>query len=368
MKVEAGKISGFQLALLICGVGLGASVVLNPAQSLGPDAWLAVLVGMGEGLLIIGVFLILAARFKGQTLIQINDLIFGVYLGKVVSLLYLWYFLHLGSLVLRNFSDFFVTVVYKETPPVVFMILLILCCASVIRNGLEVLARCGTVIIPLVLLAIILDTVLLLKEMELSYFLPIMDVSWPEFWQASISIAAFPFGEIIGIMMIMPFVTDRKKNAKVVISAVIMVGFFLTLITARNTAVLGTLGTIQTYPSYLAIRLIDLAEVITRLEIIVTAAMLTAGFLKVSVFYYGVVLGIAQLFSLRSYLPLVLPLAVILVSLSIFQLESVMENLVFATVIYPYYASFFQIGLPLLSLLIALMRGIAVREKGQEGS
>jgi spore germination protein KB len=363
-RLEGGKIGCLQLATLIIGCYLGSSLILNPGQSIGRDAWLAVLAGWGEGLFFVGIVLILAARFKGQTLMQINDLIFGSYLGKVVSLLYLWYFLHLGSLVLRNFGDFFTTTIYTETPIIVFILMLALVCASAVRNGLEVLARCSTILVLLTLLAIVFDTVLLMKDMEFTNFLPMLDIPWPEFLKVSHGVAVFPFGETIAFLMILPFTTEQKKIKITVIMAVMVVGLFLTLVVARNIAVLGATAIIQTYPSFPAIRLVNIAKVLTRLEIIIAANLLFMGFLKTSFFYYSTALGLAQLLRLRSYLPLVLPLGAILVSLSILQFESNVENIRFAFQIYPYYAPFFQVGLPLLSLLIAVIRGLPNKAKG----
>lgn len=366
-KLEGGKISCSQLALLIVGCYLGASLILNPGQLIGRDAWLAVLAGLGEGLFFVGVVLTLAARFKGQTLIQINDLIFGPYLGKVISLVYLWYFLHLASLVLRSFGDFFVATIYPETPILVFIIMLVLVCASAVRNGLEVLVRCSMILVPLALLTIIFDTALLLKDMDFANFLPALDVPWQEFLKVSNGVAAFPFGEAIAFLLILPFTTDQKKIGTTVIMAVIVVGLFLVLVVARNTAVLGAAATIQTYPSFPAIRLINIAKILTRLEIIIAVNLLTMGFIKVSFFYYSTVLGLAQLLQLRSYLPLVLPLGAILVSLSILQFESNIENIRFAFQIYPYYAPFFQLGLPLLSLIIAVIKGLPKKRKENGG-
>lgn len=364
IKLEGGKVSNAQIAFLIIGTYLGSSMILNPGQSIGRDAWLAVLAGLGEGLFFVLIVLTLAARFKGQNLVQINDRIFGAYLGKIVSVAYLWYFFHLASLVLRNFGDFFTAVIYTETPIIVFIIMLSLVCASAVRNGLEVIVRCSVFLVSLTILVTILDTFLLIKEIKLSNFLPMLDVPWPKFFKVSHSVAAFPFGEIVAFLMILPFSTEQKKVAKIVFLAVIMVGLVLALIVARNTAVLGITVTVQTYPSFPAIRLINIAKVLTRLEIIITAVLLVTGFIKVTFYYYSTVLGLAQLLKLRSYLPLVLPLGAGLVSLSILQFESNIENIKFAFEIYPYYTIPFQLGLPLLSLLIAVIRGIPQKGKG----
>ena len=56
---------------------------------------------------------------------------------------------------------------------------------------------------------------------------------------------------------------------------------------------------IYTYPSYTAVRAVNIFEVITRIEILVVINFLTMGFIKVTVLYYAVSLGTAQLLKLK---------------------------------------------------------------------
>lgn len=359
MRLEQGRISSIQLVMLIIGYIFGTSLILNPGRMAGHDAWLTVLAGLTEGLIFVFIITALGTRFKGKNLIEINDLIFGSYLGKVVSLVYLWYFLHLASMVLRSYGDFFTDTIYPETPLIVFILLLVLVCASAVRNGIEVIVRCSLILVPLTIFFIITDTLLLLKDMKITNFLPIFDIPWQKFLWASHGAATFPFGETVAFLMVFAFVQDQQKVRARTLQAVVIAGLFLCVIVARNTAVLGITATVQTYPSFLAIRLIDIAKVLTRLEIIVMTSFLVMGFLKVAVLYYGTVVGLAQLFKLGSYLPLVFPVGIIMVTLSVFSFASSLELINFAYEKYPYYSLPFQVGLPLLSLIVASLRDVS---------
>ena len=102
MELERGKINNLHLTFLIIGFTFGSSVIISPGKGAGQDTWLAILAGLAEGLIFAWIFFTLAVKFPGKNIIQINEVVFGVFTGKVISLLYLWYFFHLGSLVLRN--------------------------------------------------------------------------------------------------------------------------------------------------------------------------------------------------------------------------------------------------------------------------
>ncbi|KJS87234.1 MAG: hypothetical protein JM58_04945 [Peptococcaceae bacterium BICA1-8] len=366
MKLEGGKISSSQLTFLIIGFTIGSSVILSPGQAAGHDAWLAVLAGLGEGLFFAVIYTSLAARFPGKTLVQFNDLIYGPYLGKVISIGYLWFFFHLGSLVLRNFGDFFTSIIYPETPMVVFILLTALICASATRNGIEVIARCSIILLSLMLVTDLVLIILLLKDMEFTNLLPIFDLPLKEFIRASHSAATFPFGETVAFLMVIAFLNNVKQAKISTAAALTIAGMFLVTASVRNTAVLGIVATTATYPSFMAVRIIDIAHILTRLEVIVAIDLLAMGFLKISVLYYGTVLGMAQLLKLRSYLPLVLPVGALMVLLSILQFDSVTENIAFAFDIWPYYAIPFQIGIPLLSLIVAVLRGLPKKEGGSK--
>jgi spore germination protein KB len=88
-------------------------------------------------------------------------------------------------------------------------------------------------------------------------------------------------------------------------------------------------------------------------------------FLKVSVLYYGTVLGIAQFLNLRSYVPLVLPIGIISISLAVLVYDSDMEHVYYAANIWPIYTIPFEFLIPPLSLLIAQIRRLPKKQGGK---
>src|SRR5690606_36502555 len=114
-------------------------------------------------------------------------------------------------MVLRSYGDFLTDTIYPQTPLIVFILLLTLVCASAVRNGIEVIARCSLILVPITVLFFAADVFLLLRDMKLTNFLPLFDVSWQEFLWASHGAATFPFGETVAFLMVFAFVQDRQK-------------------------------------------------------------------------------------------------------------------------------------------------------------
>ena len=88
-------------------------------------------------------------------------------------------------------------------------------------------------------------------------------------------------------------------------------------------------------------------------------AWVLGGFFKIGVFYYVAVLGSAQWFGLKDYRPLVLPVGIILLALSILLWDgSIVDMLHFiAKVWVPILLIVFEVVIPLLLLIVAMVRG-----------
>lgn len=358
MKLEGGKIPVNQLFFLIVGFIYGTVVIINPGRAAGNDAWLAFAVSMLVGLGFASIYVILAQRFPSKNLIEINDLVFGPYLGKLISLVYLWYFFHLGAVVLRNFGDFLAGIIFPETPISVFLITMILICASAVRNGIEVLARTSIILTIITTIILSLTSLLSIPRMDFNNLLPVLQTTRLEDFISTVHTSTtFPFGETVVFLLIFSAVNNPKKLKLATLAAFLFAGTFLIFQAIRNITILGALIDIYTYPSFTAVRAVDIFRVITRIEILVVINFLTMGFIKTSILYYAVSLGTAQLLKLKSYLPVVLPIGVLMICLSLLQFESAFENSYFTYTIYPFYALPFQFFLPLLTLILAFIRG-----------
>ena len=365
MALENGRIGSLQFILLMIGFILGSSVVLMPGQAAGHDAWIAILIGMAEGILFALVYSILGSRFKNKTLIEINEAVYGPILGKLISLAFLGYIFHLGSLVIGNFKDFLSATILPQTPYAVLVILITLVCANAVKNGVEVMARCGQVLVPIITGFFIITVIFLMKDINLKNLQPILEVPLKDLLMAAHGAASFPFAETVVFIMLIPYLKKNQGALLIVVKGLLLGGTLLVLVAIRNSSVLGTLAGIYNYQNFQTDRLINVGHLLTRLEILTVIAMVTMGFIKIAVLLFGTVLGSAQLLGLRSYRPLVVPIAILMMILSLINFKSVTENIAFAQQLYPIFAMPFEIGIPLLTLLVAVIRKLPPEVSGE---
>lgn len=353
--MDSTRISSSQLGTLIIGFVLGSAVILSPGLNAGSASWLTVVTGVVLASPIIAVIIKLNSDYPGKTLVEINDLVLGPIGGKLFSLLYLWYFFHLGALVLNDVADF-ISNIMPTTPYPVFLVVTAAIVIYLSRNGIEVMARCSSVIILYSYLAIIIVSILMFNNLDLANFLPINSISMRDFLKASYEVTVFPFGDIIVFTMLIGFINNSNKIRRSIITALIISTIFGTLFNALVVAGLGNNIELAIYPGYNMVRRIDIYSIITRVDIIGASANLTLGILKTSVTLYAVSLGVAQMFKLSTSAPLVLPIGTLMIVMSLIQFDSVIHNLIFHEKTYIYYAPFFQAFLPLITLLIHLLK------------
>lgn len=150
--LENGRISWRQVAFLIATSRLALIITYPVLFSLPPanhDVWLNALGAMLLFPLLLLPLLALARRFPQQTLVQYCQALLGP-MGKIIGLLYIWFFVHLGAIYLRQFTELFTSVTMPETPPVVFSVAMAVLAAAAVRSGLEVIGRMVELIGPFV--------------------------------------------------------------------------------------------------------------------------------------------------------------------------------------------------------------------------
>lgn len=121
MDLERGRISSSQLSYLTIGFMIASAVIIFPGSGAENNAWLAVIIGLLEGLAFLYIYFALAKLFPQLTLVEINDAVFGKYLGKLISCFYLLLALWITAQLLRMFGEFF-NIIMPETPIQAFLI------------------------------------------------------------------------------------------------------------------------------------------------------------------------------------------------------------------------------------------------------
>lgn len=359
------QITPLGLASLIFGFLLGSSIVLPLGAIAGRDSWIAALIAGAAGLGVAWLYSTLAELCPGLSLIGYSKLLLGRWLGGLAGLLYLWYSLHLGALVLRNFGEFLIVTILPNTPLSVPIIVLMLLCGYAVRHGVETLARAALFLTIAVFVQIAVASLLVMPAARMERLLPVLEHGWAPVLQGAFTMFGFPYGEAILFAILLPAAAPLAKVKRASVLGSLAAVLLLTFIHTRNVAVVGEHLTVTArFPTLSVIRQIDIADFFTRLDAVIITTWVVTGFIKVSVCLHITVSGLAEWLGLKDDRALALPIGVIMAALSIFLLHDVSHMAAFASV-WAVYSLPFQVIMPILLLAVAWLRNLLRKRSHQ---
>lgn len=333
---------------------MGSAMILGPGGEAKQDAWIAILLAVVLAIPALFVYARLLFNFPGRDLFDILEIVFGKIISKFIQILFIWYAFHLGALVIRNFSEFIRIVAMPETPPFITNVFMAIICILVIKDGIEVLGRIATFILP-ILIAIILFVVLLgTPNFDLNNFKPVLYEGFKPVLDGAFSTFAFPFAETVVFTMVFSSLKRKGSSYRVYYWALLIGSLLIMVVSVRNLLVLGIETVAMLYfPSYSAVSVINIGEFLQRIEVTAAVVFLFAGFAKVSVCLYAATNGIAKVFNLGDYRNIAAPVGLLMVLLTRIIYDNAMEMVEWARFVYKYYAIPFQIILPIVILIAA---------------
>ena len=356
--LEQGKISGFQAILLLINLVSATAVMIVPGITTsiaGRDAWVIPILALIPS--IYQAYLIgnLGKRFSKMTLMQYLEVMLGTWLGKIIGSLYIFFFLHTNSLIIREFIELLAATIYPLTPYYIFAFTILALCPYAIRGGLEVLSRVIEITIPLILVVVILLvglSTLLNPDFNILELLPVLENGLIPVVKGSITTFAYS-GELILLAMIIPFLAKPQKGMHYAIIASIILTILVSVDIAATIAVFGPdLVARMEFPTFNLIRQIG------RLDAFIILIWIASLFGKIALFYYVTVLGTAQILNLKNYQCLVLPIGVLLGAFSIYSVGHTTDLAEHISKIWPYFAFIFEYIIPTMLLVIAIIRGL----------
>lgn len=361
------KISSSQLLFLISGFILGSVLLLSfEDNTLKQDSWLGVIAAFVACAPFVLAIAMLVRRFPGKNFIDILSTIYGTYLGKALFLLYVGLFFLLLSFNMRDLADFYIGFIMPETPMAVLLIITMLVGGYAVHKGIAPIAKVGFLSVIYSFATVIITFLLLLKDMDFSNFLPIVAVPVDKFIQGSHILTALPYGEVFVFLMVMPSMRSEKKPARYVLGGVGAAAFAFLMITVRNIAVLGPSSAIYSGNSYQAVRMINIGEFLTRVELLTAIGITLSLFVKISVLFYATVAGATQLLKLQSHSSLILPLGSLAVVSAMIAFDSTVTHSYVAGRYHAFFTLLYTFIIPPLSLLIAVIRKLP-RKTGESG-
>ncbi|NLY46393.1 MAG: endospore germination permease [Tissierella sp.] len=329
------------------------------------DSWIAVILGSIVSIPTLLIYSYIMKKFPDKNLIEINDMVFGPIIGKIFSIIYIWFFMTLSAINTKDLGEFVQKTILDNTPSIIIVGALLLLCSWTVRNGIEIVTR-YSLLFTFIATTIVISTVFLtINQMEMDNFLPILQQPKMAYVRATHIISAIPFGELVVILMLNPNLDiEPKKRIKYLLYGFLIGGFTLLLVVFRDIAVLSKTIEIFLLPSYETLRLISVYSTLSRVEALFAISLIILMFFKISVLYYISVMGIAYLFKMKSYKPLVLSIGVIIIIYSFIVYPSIIAHMKSGSETAPFGWLVVESILPLITAIVAKIRKLPEQKKG----
>ena len=368
MTIDKGRISGTRFMLTIACFIQASSLLTSFLTSVTlQDSWIVVLMGMVFCLFLIWMYRELMLTFPGKNLLQMLEEVYGKVAGKILGAAYLWHFMTLASLNLMDMGETTQLAIMGEMPILALVVMCALVCAYTVRHGIKSVTWPSTLFtfatIPIILATLLLTA----NQMDFQNLLPMMDQPAVNYVQGVHIISTIPFGEIVLITMLNPNVKlTRKDSKKYIFGGFILGAVTLFAVVLRDIAVLGNTIHLFAQPSLITLRMVRLGEALSRMEILFAIVLVMLLFYKIALLYYVSVMCVAQLFQAQNYRRLVAVTGALIVAYGLTLYPNMVEHVESAQKTTPVIWTFFEMIVPLVTLIIAKARKLPAAAEAKE--
>jgi len=352
-------ITSKQLIFIIVGTQIGIRLLYLPREitaKSAEDAWIAMLLSVVVPIMALYLYDLLGKRMPEMGFTQISQVLFGKFIGSLLTILFIAYIVIFESLVVRIFSEVTKLYLLPQTPLNVIMFMYVFAIVYVGSKGLRVIARLNELMFYLLLLCFLI-LLIPVGQGDITNILPVGEAGWDKISKGAFMAAHYYAG--FGIIMVLyPLINKKEEILKAGIIAISITTMIYVVIIIICELVFGvTSMQNELFPGLILLKIVQI-PVIERLEFIFLIFWLGMGARPSINMGFAASLMLTQLFNLdeKKYLPYIL----VVIGLGIFIMGILPPNLltVFKFAGYSIYP-FYIIGLvyPLIYNFAAFVRG-----------
>ncbi|AZN40800.1 GerAB/ArcD/ProY family transporter [Paenibacillus albus] len=356
------KISNWQLFWLILTLEISMSMwlTISPAiQAAKQDAWLSLILAGIIGLAVTLIIIKVCQQHHSQSLIELSQTLFGKWVGKLISILYVatWYVV--ASNILRIFAEFIQQTLFHNTPYWIISACMVAAITFITYIGsIESIGRFNEMAGPLLLISITITLILNVPNLHLSLLMPVYyDSGTQSILKGSLSNASF-LGESILLMMLNPFLAKPQQALRPALLAILIPSILTVMTAAMVVATFGNvIGGSVYFPYFSMVRFINVLGFIQNMDVWIVFIWIFSVYVKLAVYLFVNSYGSAQLLGFKKWRRMIF-----FTSPAIFVLSVLPRNLIIALdfkneVWLGYVFPILIIGLPLIMLVMGKLRG-----------
>lgn len=326
----------------------GSNIIVGIGTEANQDSWISLLLATVMVMPIILMYARIVKLNPEKSLFDIIERLFGKIIGKIFIILMTWYAIHLGSLVICNFTKFMKLSALNNTPEIMTTLILLFATIYIVRSPISSFGKWCNIVLTTIILTVTMTIIIGVPNMHFNHITPIMSHSFNDILSGAIKNFSFPFAETVIFLFLGCYIRKKDNPYKIYFLSLFLGSFIILVVFLRNIAILGSNVLVTSYfPSYLAVRLIQIGDFFSRIEGLIMINFILAGITKIVVCFIVAAKGIAKIFNNNDYKSLSVPVGLILLLLCTILYDSTIEMYNFLDV-YTIYAIPFQIIIPFI--------------------
>lgn len=335
MQLSKGKIS-IRQALIFVFISITSPLlrILPSYSSISKEAsWIVPIVSLVFLTLYIFVLDEITKNHKDKNLSEIFEIIFGKFIGKLVTVIFLMWAIFLLALYLRYFAERYLSTIMRDAYIEFLLITILFVAYYIAKNNIEYLARMFEIFFVVITILIVGTALITFTQIKKENLLPITTYDILPILKSSVY--------YIGILsfMIWPFFFSTQISCKDKFKSNAFKYIFFTAIVSVLVIVstLGSLGVEITQnfqiPFFILSKSISILDSIERIEAIYIAIWTIADVAIVVLFSKIIINILKNLFKLKSEKSTLLPILLIEYTLSLFLARNSFELFDFSDIV-----------------------------------
>jgi len=361
--MEQTQVSSSKMAVILAMFIASEFMVTYGNVNAGRDTWFALLLTvLGTLFLALLYYFLLTIIPQGDLFIAL-DQAFGKILGKLLIILYIAYGLIVATISFYQFNSFIRILSFGNTPYLFIALIVLTVLYFLLRSGLKAIIQLFVIIFPVFMAMLILSFLLLYPEYQFSNFLPLLKTPLKQIAKSSLSFGVVSFGDAILLtglgVIVVPKLTYQKVFGRGIIGGGLM---YLLAVLMHLLVFDAPLTDLLVFPTYSAIALIDVAQFITRIQVLLSSVFINSVLLKVLIGLEFALEGLKNLFPKGSKKFFYVWVLLVILGLS-YLLFPNFEALRIFKEKYAWFKIVWQVGIPLLLLIVLIIRKVVFKKE-----
>lgn len=317
---------------------VGTAVISGIAKPAKENAWIAIALAAFISIPVYLMYAHLLKIFKNKNIYEICEIVFGKFIGKIISIIFTWNGIYLSAILIRKVSEFMNITGLDGTPIMMIVIMIVLASVYMMKKGIYVFGKWCQFYFIIVILVVLLEVIFLTPIRDLDALYPVLYDGFTPVLNSAIYTVGFPMLQCVHLLSFMNELDSRGSYKKVFLYGLLISTLILMVITIDNITVLGpTMFSKAYYPSYLTFRQLAVGSFFRRIEMLSVLMFLIVGFVKYTSSLFSAVIGLKHVFNLKTYTYMVVPAAFICSILSFIAYEDLIEvETLFYNIYIPY--------------------------------